>query len=399
MGFRIPTTQETFDRNLSNLESALNQESPLNDKAFLRVLAALEAGNFTQLNRYAANLVLQNFVLTATGEDLDRLGRAFGASLGIDLTRKPATAAELSFTVSCTSGATLPAGTTFISDSTRIVFYSKAAVTQSGATLEVSFTGVSRTLGDAGNLAIGDTATVEVISSLYGTLATVTGSVVTGTEQETDDEYRVRIQDAIRSSGGGGDAYDYRLWAQETPGVVRAFPYSAKPIGMSPWYPGDRTVYIEASSTIDPDGIAPTSLLDSARAYINNDPITGRSRPPLGLTDSTLWVESIVRNPVYVEIRGLSVDASLISEAKALISTNLDLYLRVIEPYVEGIDSPLIRNDTITNLSISDIVQDALSQFAGTADSIGFGLTFGTFILSYQLQQNEKVKLGSVSYA
>jgi hypothetical protein len=168
---------------------------------------------------------------------------------------------------------------------------------------------------------------------------------------------------------------------------------------MSPWYPGDRTVYIEASSTIDPDGIAPTSLLDSARAYINNDPITGRSRPPLGLTDSTLWVESIVRNPVYVEIRGLSVDASLIAEAKALISTNLDLYLRVIEPYVEGIDSPLIRNDTITNLSISDIVQDALSQFAGTADSIGFGLTFGTFILSYQLQQNEKVKLGSVSYA
>jgi len=398
VGYRLPTTQEIFDRNLSSFETALNQESPLNDIAFLRVLSGVEAGNFTQLNRYAANLVLQNFVLTATGEDLDKLGKYFGASLSLDLTRKPATAAELSMLVDCGAGNTLPAGTTFTSESTRIVYYSKQAVTQSGATLQVSFVGVARTLGDAGNLAVDDTLTVDIVSSLYGSIATVTGSSVTGTERETDDEYRVRIQDAIRSSGGGGDAYDYRIWAQETPGVARAYPYSARPLGMTPSYPGDRTVYIQSSTSLDADGIASATLLDSARDYINTDPISGRSRPPLGLTDATLWVESITRIPVYVEIRGLSIDAALLADAKALIATNLDLYFRTITPFIDGLDSPLVRNDKITNLSVSEVIQDALSVYGGSAASIGFAVVPGVFITLYQLQQGETSKLGGVSY-
>ena len=47
MSSNIPTTLEQKVQNLANLEAALSQTSPLADKAFLRVLAAMEAMQFT----------------------------------------------------------------------------------------------------------------------------------------------------------------------------------------------------------------------------------------------------------------------------------------------------------------------------------------------------------------
>ena len=53
MSLSIPTTQESKDTNLANLEGQLGQTSPLADKAFLRVLAAMEAlGVATPLYKY-----------------------------------------------------------------------------------------------------------------------------------------------------------------------------------------------------------------------------------------------------------------------------------------------------------------------------------------------------------
>ena len=110
---------------------------------------------------------------------------------------------------------------------------------------------------------------------------------------------------------GGGNAADYREWAQEVAGVTRAYPYSGKPVALLlESSPPDRTVYIEADTTIDPDGIAPQALLDEVRATITTDPVTGLARQPLGLTDSTLFVESISRTEFFVGISHLFVGIS-----------------------------------------------------------------------------------------
>ncbi len=74
MSLKLPTTQELFNTYLAQFESDLNQSSPLNDKAFLRVLAVIEAGGDQGLYKYAAERALQNLAITATGKDLDRIG-------------------------------------------------------------------------------------------------------------------------------------------------------------------------------------------------------------------------------------------------------------------------------------------------------------------------------------
>jgi hypothetical protein len=163
--------------------------------------------------------------------------------------------------------------------------------------------------------------------------------------------------------------------------------------------PGDRTVFIESTTDIEPDGIPPATLLDTVRDAINLNPTTDLSRPTLGDTNETLFIEPIYRSPFSVEIRGMEIDPALESETKIKIETELSIYMRAIAPYVDGCDAPISRNDVLTNLSISLIVQDIISAAGGSVASIGFGPIAGTFISTYTLGQGELAKVGTINYA
>ena len=89
MPLNIPTTAQITQRNLSNLESNLNQTAPANDKSFLKVLAAVEALAHTELYKLLVERSLQNLALTASGESLDKIGQEY------DVIRKPAESAVL----------------------------------------------------------------------------------------------------------------------------------------------------------------------------------------------------------------------------------------------------------------------------------------------------------------
>jgi hypothetical protein len=161
---------------------------------------------------------------------------------------------------------------------------------------------------------------------------------------------------------------------------------------------GDRVVYIEATSDIDPDGIAPQNLLDTVRDNINNDPDTGRSRPPLGDTNENLFVESIFRTGFTIEIRELTVPADKEFDAKNDIEAALTNYFFNAVPYVEGVDPLSTRNDTLTDLSVSSIVQDVLQTYSGSAAGITLTETGSSSIPSYQLGRGEMAKLDNVTY-
>ena len=61
-----------------------------------------------------------------------------------------------------------------------------------------------------------------------------------------------------------------------------------------------------------------------------------------------------------------------------------------------GLDFEGDRNDVITELSISDIVQDVLSARDGSATSIAFGTSFGSYPSTpVTLDAGEKAKLGT----
>jgi uncharacterized phage protein gp47/JayE len=163
-------------------------------------------------------------------------------------------------------------------------------------------------------------------------------------------------------------------------------------------YPGHVTVYIEADTDIDADGIPTSTELTAARNYINTDQTTGIDRPSLGLVDDNLFVEPIIRTAIYLEIRGLDIASELETQAKADLDTEVDAYLRNATPYIQGLDSQTSQADQITDPLISKVVQDVLDSYGATATGIGIGTEVGVFISSYSLGAGETAKLGSITY-
>jgi len=393
MPLSIPTTQQIKDRNLSNLETALSQTSPLNEKAFLRVLSAMEAINHTELYKYGAERSIQNLAITATGSDLDLIGVEY------EVIRKPATSAVLDIEIGGTNGTTIPATTEFIGTANAERYFPDASAIIAGGVASLTVTAENTGIG--GNLLVGDELTVTTPIPGANPSAEVTAIDTTGTDEESDDDYRIRVLDAIRTTGGGGNSADYRTWGQSVAGVERVYPYAGNSTdletGSSTSYPPQRTVYVQADETIDPDGIPTSAILDAVRAAINNDPTTGEENVPLGINDDTLFVEAITRSTFNVTVTGLDVPADKVVDAQSAITTGVDTYFRSLFPFIEGLDFVSDKNEKITDVTISEVVQDIVSQYGGTADDVSFDKGAGT-LTSYTLIPGELAKSGGVSF-
>lgn len=393
MALKIPTTKEATQQNVTVFETALGQSVPLTDQAFIRVVSFLQAASQTGLYKYAVERILQNLALTATEDDLDRIGNEYG------VVRKPAIAAVLDISLSATDGTTIDVTNAWIGDSNGVRYVPDAQYTASGGTIDATVT--AEETGIAGNLSEGAGLTIESQVAGASSKATVQEIDTLGTERETDDSHRARVLAEIRTVGGGGNGVDYRAWATKTPGVKQAYPYSGRPIWAGTSYPGERVVYIEAETNIDPDGLADSNLRDAARDYIDHDPITEQTRTPLGLPNldgETLWVESIIRTGVYVEIRNLTVDEDKEAQLKEDLEEAIDTYLREITPFVDGVDVEIERNDTITSVTLSTISQNIFTRYGASASNVAFGVEIGVFLTSYMLGQGEKAKLQQIDY-
>jgi uncharacterized phage protein gp47/JayE len=520
MAFSLLTTQQAYDRFLANIEAQINQTTPITPKSFNRVISQVEAMQYTELGKYAAERVKQNLALTATGDDLKKLADEYGVTL------RPEVACQLTITLPAVTGTVIPITIDFVGDSNAARFIPDEQATAVFGIAAILVT--AQVAGAASNLVVGDTLTLG--SPVSGAENTATVNIVrtVGLDEEDEESLRRRVLNEIRTVGGGGNAADYRTWAEEVTNVNRAFPYAGAPLigivgfldgncnssattdwtagnsatltkstadpyegtralriaynavsepfayqspltvgkqyhvtgwargdgtaipsvrnlsqftqwtgtSSTSWQafdfefvaagtdinfyssavatgwvefdnitivqsnlPGDRTVYIEAVSEVDPDGVAPQSLLDDVRAAINYDPDTSKGRPPLGETDGTLAVESIRRTSFYTEIRNLDVPADQVVSVKSRIEAAVDTYFRGITPFIDGIDAGFDRNDLITSMSLAKVIQEITSTVGGSAASVGFGTELGVFLGSYQLTQGELGKLGAISYA
>lgn len=221
MSLTIPTYQDLVDTAISNYETELGQDAPLTPKAFLRILARVQALHITGLYKLAAERTVQNLALTATGDDLERLGDEYG------VTKQDAVPAELVLTCTGTNGIDIPAGTVFIGDSNGLLYYTQALVTISGGTAAPTVT--CYTAGVDSELAVGDTLTISSPITGIDDSATVASISVDGVDEEDEEVYRRQVQDEIQTTGGGSNLADFRNWAQETPLINRAFPYTGAP--------------------------------------------------------------------------------------------------------------------------------------------------------------------------
>ena len=403
MPLNIPTTQEITDRNLSNLESALGQNTPIAPKAFLNVLAAMEAMGYTDLYKFLAERTKQVLAITAFGAGLDTIGSEYG------VIRKPAEAAVFQIIINGIPDTIIPATVDFVGDANN-VRYSLSGPVTIGAPGFSTPAVTAQTLGVVGNLLGGDTTVIGTQVAGIENAQLVSNILNIGTETESDDAYRNRILTVIRATPGGGNAVDHKIWAEAVSGVERAYPYSGRPDGSPPGLdtgsavPADRAIWIESTTAINQDGIPPSSLLDEVRDNINNDPVTGASRPPLGLTDSTLYVEPIVRTELFVLITNFDEGTGSEIDIKADIETALTQYFLSLRMFVVAIDIPSERNDLITEVTLSAIVQGILDAGDASAESVEFGLatTVPSPLANYELDAGELVKLGEtggITYA
>ena len=522
MPVTIPTTAETTAQNVTNFETKIGQTIPLNDKAFVRVLSAIEGGLSTLHYKHAVDRILQNLALTATDEDLDRIGNNYGVF------RVAAVAAIPEINQPAVNGTSIPAGLAYVSDSNGLRYVNNSTVVAGGglgADLEVT----CELAGEDGNLTAGDTLTISrQIVGIESTTATYVSTVTTGINRESNEVYRRRVLQEIRTVGGGGNGVDYRTWSEALAAVFRTFIFAGAPVtftkklkdgdmeltNVDNWLvgnsatltkntsvphggvrrlgvarnavnlpyayqysleigreytfigwavsdgaaipsisdgstvlwtgtvstswqsinvtftavstglrlatdatagtdtayfddctlevlwsvPGDRTAYIEVLAAVEPDGI-PTQLeLDAVRVDLNTDPDTGKARMVLGTTDEKLFVEPIIRTEFDVDITGLVVDATKEAALKASLDTATDQYFRTVAPFVTGVDSELDRNDVITGVKLSEIVQDVLNAYSASAEEIAFNKVGDPSTTRYTVDENETAKRGTISY-
>jgi len=393
MSILTKTTQDLYLDFLATLESAVNQDSPLNDKAFLRVFSGDQAMLVKSLIKFGQKNALQNLASTAYGDGLERI------ALEYNVPRKAAQETILNIALPAGDGIVIPETVIFTGDSNGAVYYPDAPATGSGgaALLTVS----AEIPGADGNLNDGETLSMDRQIAGAETTATIISTEQLGVNEEEETLWQRRVQQAVRKKAGGENSDDIRTWAEATPGVAAAFPYTGRPYGdPTPTAPPDRTIYIQATEDIDPDGIAPPALLDTVKDNLLTDPETGRSRETLGMTDEFLFVESIRITNIYTEIRGLTTPSGQETQVKTAIEAATAAYYKNLRPFIQGLDFEGNRQDKITDLTVSDTIEDVLKANNSSARAAAFALIPSVFLGEYTLLPGELTKqpAGGVSY-
>lgn len=398
MAFITDSTQTLFDKALAFIESRINQDTPDADKAYNKVLAGVLSMMLSQLLKVATDRAKEVLTISASITGLRVIGQ------GRNITEKPATASVLTWDVNGSNGAIIE--TSVIYTASTGVQYIPDAQVIIGVSGVGTVTGTAQTAGVVGNLANGVVLTADRNIANAEQTGTVASTVTTGADAETTEAYRQRILDDERTEGGGSNSADYRRWAELTPGVFRAYPYTGNPTylqtGAGSIDPIARTIWIEADESIDPDGIPPSSLLTTAEEYIKTNQDTGQANEVLtGDGDSNRYVDAIIRTVFFVTVINLDVPADAEAQTKANIEIALKTYFRSVRAFIEGLDFIDDKNDEITTPSVTKVIQDVVAAAGGVFSNVTFN-TGGSSLGSYVPTPGELCKLadtGGVTYA
>lgn len=292
MAFDRPTLRELITQMTTDAEREAGAKQLRQSN--LRVLPKVFAYACHGLYGFIAWILKQLFPDTAEKQFLERQASIQG------IYRRAASKATGTLTVSYTEGATLPVGTIFMADDqTR---YETTAEPEVGSyTVPVQ----SLETGTVGNREAGQTYTL--VSPVVGVDAEAVGSEMAGgAEAESDESLRKRLLFRLQNPPRGGAKEDYIAWAEEVPGVTRAWCF--------PKEQGIGTVVVRfATDGMTEDGIPTSGMVQIVSDYIAEvAPVT-----------ATPYVVAPVAKPVNFRIKDLipdseSVRAQVEAELKSL---------------------------------------------------------------------------------
>ena len=292
MAFDRPTLRELITQMTTDAEREAGAKQLRQSN--LRVLPKVFAYACHGLYGFITWILKQLFPDTAEKQFLDRQASIQG------IYRRAASKATGTLTVSYTEGATLPVGTIFMADDQ--MRYETTAEPEVG-----SYTVPVQCLetGTIGNREAGQTYTL--VSPVVGVDAEAVGSEMAGgAEAESDESLRKRLLFRLQNPPRGGAKEDYIAWAEEVPGVTRAWCF--------PKEQGIGTVVVRfATDGMTEDGIPTSGMVQIVSDYIAEvAPVT-----------ATPYVVAPVAKPVNFRIKDLipdseSVRAQVEAELKSL---------------------------------------------------------------------------------
>jgi len=382
----IPTLAELNDDLIADLEAELSVQIPSAGPSFLRALAATLAAKF-KIYYLATGSVQKNiFVDTADYESLGGTLERFGR---VKLGRNPFPAVSGQYTVQVTgtTGAIIPASTTFKSDDDAL---NPGMMFVLDTEFELDGTNIItiRALegGDDSALSVSDTLTLTAPIALVNSTVTVLTESVEPQEAEDLEEYRQKALDAYQLEPQGGAASDYRLWAADAQGVEQSYPYVVA--GNS----NQINLYVEATiaESTDGKGTPSSTILDAVEAAVEDPTVDHPGRKPLGVFQVN-YLPIVVKN-ITITIASFTNDTPAI---QALILTAMTAELATIRPYIGAIEVLANKNDIF---DVNKIIAVILNAAPGSIFGAVVLNVAGVPVSTYTFDNGEIPYLVSITY-
>lgn len=339
----------------------------------LTMPTALEKAEMIQF--YLYNTFRQMFPMWADGEWLDAHAHDAG------LTRREANKAYGHVTVTGEAGTTIPAGFVFAvpaTDSTEAINFETLAEATIPDTGSIDIAIQATEAGASSNVA-NDTITIMQSPMVGITNITNANAITGGTDAESDDDLRERIDEIL---AGKGDSYtgnnaDYVRWAKEVSGVGYAHTI--------PGYNGPNSVKLVI---VDANGVpANEQILKNVFKHIwGSDSLDDRKSldrlAPVGVMDFVVVAPTAVTINYKFKVK-LSSGAT-VDEIKSRFKTALAKYY---ESVAQGNDivSPVRYNKTYSTLA---------DDVDGVADFENFTMNGGMTNIAFQ--ENEYPVTGEI---
>jgi|SRR5476649_1131 len=354
MPFTRPTLSDLRSQVAADITSGLPTADGLLRFSNLQILGKAVAGLGHLNYGYLDWIAKQGVPFTSSGEFLE----AWAALKKVY--RKTASYAVGAVTFVGTPGTVLDAGTEVArGDSATFTVQATATVGSSGT---VVVTVQADLAGEAGNTPIGSLMTLGTSLAGIQSSGAVTAVITGGADQELDEALFDRMIDAYQATANGGSKSDYVTWAEDIPGVTRAW---SKPNGFGTGtivlyvmlddanaayggFPQGKNGISQKDNRVTSGSIAAGDQLNIADIVYDEQPAT-----------AMVYVCSPLANPVNFTVTGMTNASTDVRAAVALAIT--EVFLEQGDPTT---DNPIV--------ALSDI-ESAIAAISGTK---GFVITY-----------------------
>lgn len=365
MPYQQPTLSDLQSQGLNDIVSSnITQGRSLLPRSVLRPLtwafANLTWGNYD----YQAYCYRQAVPFTATDENLDGWG-AMRETL-----RKDASTAsgQVQFTGG-NPGTDLASGTVITrNDGVDYVTTADADV-DSGGNLLVPVT--CQSSGATGNCDAGTGFSLSMAIEGIPAQGTAPVAMTGGADQETDSEYRTRVLAAYASRSGGGRKSDYVEWAEDIPGITRAW---CNPLAFGA---GTVTVYVMLDDAQQENGGYPQGTNGSASDEGRYTTATGDQLT----VANAIWIEQPVTalvavcapKPFPIDVTVANLTPNTTAQIAAMKTALSDLYFREGTPLGMTLEQSDISDALLSTGASFTIVSPAgpVSVPVGSLPSVG----------------------------